>query len=35
MLIIVLSGLTVETLKRESNITDEQLDTRIEEIDLP
>ncbi|XP_064406753.1 uncharacterized protein LOC135351625 isoform X2 [Halichondria panicea] len=29
------TSLTVETLKRESNITDEQLDTRIEEIDLP
>ena len=28
------SGLTIETLKREVKFTDEQLDTRVEETDL-
>ncbi len=34
-LAVLLSGLTIEALKRETNITDEQLDTRVEELDLP
>ncbi len=29
------SGLTIETLRRETKVTDDQLDTRIEQIDLP
>ncbi len=29
------SGLAIEILKRETKVTDEQLDTTIEEIDLP
>ncbi|XP_064397278.1 uncharacterized protein LOC135344113 [Halichondria panicea] len=29
------NSLTIEALKRETNITDEQLDTRVEELDLP
>ena len=34
-IILLLSELTIELLKRETKLTDEQLDSKVEEADLP